>query len=228
MREATVGDYISLSEINESMEEAATTMFLNSVCGENSLEWTADDRRFALLWYYVHTERDHFYRIEYECSCGQTHSVAIDLMDVLDAYRPIDGKAERSIVVRGDKYVVVPFSGSSAEALELERIGIQALESEHGADSPEAGKARLQMRLNEIIYRIQGEGLEERIPTMSIGYAKELIDSVEKATDEMAHGLDTKYLAGEVFLLSPPLKCDKEVVTRCRVRFRNYDFIPQL
>jgi hypothetical protein len=228
IREATVADCISLADVNDAREEAATTVFLDAVCGEDSRLWTADDRRFALLWYYIHTEQDHFYKIEYECDCGETHKFKLDLKDVLDAYRPIDGPAERKIVVRGDEYVVVPLSGAAMESLELERIGIDAISCEKG-DGPEVAKARLQMHLNELIYKISGNThMESRIVEMSVGYARELITAVDDAISEMAHGIDTVYENGRIYILSPPHKCEKEVVTRCRVRFRCLDFIPEL
>jgi hypothetical protein len=226
MREATVADCISLADINESREEAATTMFLNAVCGQDSARWTADDRRFALLWYYVHTERDHLYRIEYECPCGQTHVFAFDLKDALDTYQAIDGKPERKIQVRGEELTVVPLTGAAMEALELERIGL----SGKSDDSPEARKARLQIRLNELIHRVRLDGFEKRITEMSVGHIKELMEAVALAGEEMAHGLDTVYEDGCVYLLAPAHQCPntKEVTTRCRVRFRAYDLIPQL
>ncbi len=228
MREATVADCIALADIAEDREEAATTFFLDAVTGGDTKQWTAEDRRFALLWYFVHVEQEHSYRVEYDCAhCGQTHSFHFDLKDILDTYRPIDGQPFRDITVRGEKIRVVPLSGAAVEALELERIGLDAAEAEHGPDSVEARKARLQMRLNELIHRTGID--EQKLVGLPMGNLQELVSAVAEATDEMAHGLESVYDTGRIYFLSPEHECpETKEVTRCRVRFWASEFIPEL
>lgn len=237
MREATVADCIALADVNPAREEAAATMFLDAVGGEgaDSRKWTADDRRFALLWYFVHTETDHSYQVQYDCGhCGEAHSFTFDLKTLLDSYRPINGKPERALTVGGQDLVVVPLDGAAMEALELERIGVEAAEAEHGADSVEARKARLQMRMNELLCRVRFAGVEDPesyLVGMSVKRLEALVDAVRNQGPALAHGLETEYEDGRVYFISPLHRCPNgkgKEETRCRVRFRGGEFIPQL
>lgn len=232
MREATVADCILLADVSEARDQAATTMFLDAVAGADSKKWTADDRCFALLWYYVHAEQDHAYRVDYDCGhCGQSHRFVFDLKQMLDTYQSLSQPAYRDIKVRGESVRILPLYGAAMEALELERIGLDETEKQCGADSVEAKKIRLQLRLNELVHRLEfAEGAaEDHVTAMSYGHLKDLVEAVDRAEGEMEHGLETVYDAGRIYFLSPPHECpEKKEVTRCRVRFRASEFIPQL
>ncbi|MFH1984775.1 MAG: hypothetical protein ABIL58_23285 [Pseudomonadota bacterium] len=234
LQEATVQVMIDMADINPAREEAATTRFLDAISGADSRTWTADDRRFALLWYFVHVETDHSYQVRYECGhCGETHQFTFDLKLLLDGYRDILGKPEAKVTVCGKEVTIVPLDGRAMEALELERIGIEAMEAEHGVDSVEARKARLQMRLNELLHRIRFAGVENpdaHLTGMKIAELRALTDAVAAAEEKMTHGIESIYDEGIVYLVSPPHACPKgeETETRCRVRFRTGEFIPKL
>ena len=71
LKEATVSDLLDFADVDPEHEEEVTTLFLNRLQDKgtfvDSLEWSCDDRRFALFWYWLHTTDDCDVVITYIC-----------------------------------------------------------------------------------------------------------------------------------------------------------------
>lgn len=250
LREATVEDCIDFAGVDEGHEEEVTTLFLNRIQDKgtysDSTTWTGESRRFALLWYWLHTTKDADVPHSYECShCGETHSFLLDYRKLFDEYMAIEGKPERDIEFDGQKIVVRPLAGSDLEVLEGMRLAL---------DGPEtSGSYRRQLasiklaRFERCLEFVQTETVVEkvkqvfrghkkekleasRLATLPVGKFEELVTMVQAKLEEMQHGLKSVYLDGQILLITPPHSCPnvKEATTRLRVPFRNSDQIPGL
>ncbi len=242
LNEATVEDAISLLDINEGREEAATTLFLNRIQRapvSDSRQWTGDDRRFALLWYFVSTETDHTMSVAYKCECGEEHSFDFDLANLLDQYKPIKEAAMREIDFEGNRLVIQPLNGKALEDLELEYLALKSLE-EAGEEGAAIRKQRTRANLKSLAYAVSyinpdgnlkdHEYTAEQVEGFGVGKFERLIDTVSGHLADMAHGLESVCEDGRIYLYAPEHQCPnrKEVKTRVWVRFRSNDFLPQL
>ncbi len=245
MREATVSDAIDFSGLSEHMEEAATTLFLDRLQDKakwtNPKDWTAEDRRFALFWYWLNTEKDHDIALTFDCPvCGEQHTQLINYRQFADTYKPIEGRPEREREFQGKKITVKPINGAGMEALETLRTVVSLSEAEHGKDSGQARQARTRLALTELVLMVRWEDepkengqaiRERRIEQMTITDFQDFATTVYSALAEMKHGLDCEVTEGKVVLLSQPIKCPnrpQEVGTRLRVPFRIDKYIPRI
>jgi len=234
LREATVADAIDFADIDESHEEELTTLFLQRMQDSGTVrdprKWTAEDRRFALYWYWLETTKDHDVALSYECShCGKTHVYLQNFRALADNYTPLDGAPEREVPWSGETLVVRPLTGGDMETLERMRMGDQ---------SPRRDAL---MRIERLALCVDFAGDPEknsekradakrkRISKMTLDEFSGFSSVVSDALAEMRHGLETEYHDGRLYLLMPPHKCpERGEQTRLRYTFRNIDYIPGL
>ena len=240
LREATVADAIDFADVDEGHEEELTTMFLGRMQDSGTVrdprKWTAEDRRFALYWYWLHTAKDHDVPLSYNCRhCGGKHVYLQNFRELSEHYTPINGPAEREGKWRGEKILVRPLTGWNLEALERMKIGVDA----------SAGAARNKGQAMMMFERLtmcvifsgdketdrakRGEKKRKRIMAMPLDEFSEFTNLVFGLLAEMKHGLEMEYDEGRFYLLMPAHKCpERGEQTRLRYPFRNIDYIPGL
>lgn len=244
-REANVADAMDFVEVDEGHDEEVTTLFLNRVQqSENytdSLTWTADDRRLALFWYWVNTSPDPAIPVTYECDhCGERHTYLLNMNDLIEGYKSIQGRAEREFEFEGEKIIVRPLKGSDMELLELKRLALADIEEMKGTSSGAYRRKLAEIRLLQFLCSVcdakqqdKLEAIENKVLQMPERKFVSLVDQVAEKLEEMEHGLKSEYVDGQIFLLAPPHKCPnqkgkEELKTLLRVPFRIKDFIPTL
>ena len=246
LREATVEDAIAFSDVAPAREESAATMFLNRVQDQekkrDSRDWTAEDRRFALVWYYVHVETDPRHQVEYQCShCGKSHAFEFDLKQLLNGYKALEGLPVRKAEFDGQEIIVYPLSGWAAEDLELEKLALDELAEDPGTNSAKYRMQEIRLRYRELLWSFSYadipigpnrlESNEERLTPLGLSQVRELSEIVAKKREEMAHGLKTEFVDGLAYLMSPPHQCpNREEVSEVQIwtPFRPGQFIPGL
>lgn len=149
LREATVAEVIDFAGVNVGQEEEVTTLFLNTVQEKASFVdsriWTAEDRRFGLLWYFMNTPGDKDMALSYECQhCGKTHDFLQDCRKLNDTYKPLKGAPEREFQWEGEKVTVRPVDGHGMEELEGMKLVLDSIGDEN---SGEYQKQAARMRL---------------------------------------------------------------------------------
>ena len=122
LRETTVADAIDFAGVQEGMEEAVTSLFLERLQDKATFtdpkKWTGEDRRLALFWYWMHTTDEFDPALSFECSvCGENHTVAVDLRQIANNYKVIQGKAERDVEFEDGTVIVRPLSGKAWKQL---------------------------------------------------------------------------------------------------------------
>lgn len=241
LREATVADAIDFAGIDPDHEEEVTTLFLNRLqekekeTYQDSATWTADDRRLALYWYWLHVTKDTTVPLTYDCHyCGKEHTYLQEFQELGNAYQTMVGKAQREIEFAGEKFTVRPLTGAAMENMEALRMQADFTRAAAGEESGAYRKALALLRLEMFILCIEGDGVRDKIMGMSHGLFSDLAGGVTDALAEMKHGLESVQEDGKIYLLMPPHQCpdhagnDKEALTRLRVSFRNSDYIPGL
>ena len=245
LREATVRDVIDLADIDEAHEEQGATLFLNRMQDRetriNAKTWTAEDRRTILFWYWIHSAKDTSMALTYECDhCGEKHSFLQDMRILGQEYTSLKGEPEREL--RGG-LIVRPYSGADMEYLERGRLSLSVTAKEHGKESGAYRKKEAQIRLLLLLLGLHTkteppelnkrvDTMEKRVLSMTTTEFTEIMEQVQEAFTDMAHGLETTMDEhGRIFLITPPHKCPtderKEATTRLRVPFRNIDYIPK-
>jgi hypothetical protein len=237
LREATVADAIDFADVDDSHEEELTTLFLARVQEgqiQDSRNWSAEDRRFALYWYWLHTVKDHEISLSYECEhCGGRHVYLQDLGALAESYMPISGQPLRSAKWHDDPIVVHPLTGRDVEALERMRLAKEV------AQGLVRKKIETEMMLERLIMSVsfadktpdKPNNAKDRkmILAMSLEEFSEFAGLVSGLLLEMKHGLESVHEDGRLFLLMPPHKCPEGGgETRLRYPFRNSDYIPSL
>jgi hypothetical protein len=242
LREATAGDALDFSDIDAGHEEAATSLFLNTVQDKSTFydakEWTGEDRRFALVWYFLHTEQDTSMTVTYDCDhCGEEHTFTFDLKELSDGYADISGKPEREFEFDEQRVIVRPLTGTQLETLEMERLALVDAEARKGVSSGEYRKQKIRIKLRSLAFRCEFPGIdneekETKILSFEIKKIERFLEEVGSRLADMQHGLPSEYKDGKIFLVSPPHSCpqkkEMDATTRIRVPFRTGDFIPEL
>lgn len=252
LREATVADAIDFSDINRECEEEATTLFLDRLQEKEKYSdprlWTAEDRRFALFMYHLHTTTEKDYVLEWVCdTCTKDpkkpvkHAVAINLADIASEYTPIEGKPVRDVIHEGHAILVHPLLGKDAELLEKSRMNISLLEK----SGEPARKERNQLTFLRLLCCMDIVGLdpdatpeerrpkvEEFITKMSISEFLAFRPKILSAMDSLKHGLRSTFVDGRIMLESPVVYCPedtaKERGLRLQFPFRTFEYIPVL
>jgi len=242
LREATVNDCIEIAGADPDHEEEVTTAFLGRVLetpGEDPLKWTAEDRRLAIYWYWLHTARDIEIPVDYECPfCHGNHVYLQDGRDIAAEAVDLEGPAFREFEHSGETVRIVPLSGAAAEDLEVSRIGRKVLEDE--GKHAERRRAEVMDRIDYLAMVLRFKDCDQenakdfdtrksRLLRMGKGEFKELAAKAQQAMDSMAHGLRTVYEAGRVYIELPVHVCPVAGgSTRIRFPFRCHDYIAEL
>lgn len=247
LRIATVQETIEFSSVMLEHEEALTTLFLNTVQKPDSYrdcrDWTADDRRFALFWYYLHTRKDTGVSLPYECPhCNESHVHNFNLRELAEHYQAVKGKSFRDVDFAGMGYRVAPLNGHALEKLE----GLRLVLSEMEEGTPAFEQQRSEIRFHEVLYKLSNrkdfekspykreQALKNTLLAMPESEFSELAALVSDAVDDMKHGLNTEIAEGQVLLVSPSDQCPtlqqqgKEVATVLHLPFRDYHYIPRI
>jgi hypothetical protein len=245
LREATVADAIDFADVDDGHEEELTTMFLGRMQDTGTVrdprKWTAEDRRFALYWYWLHTTKDHDVALSYDCRhCGANHIYLQNFRDLADHYTPIDSPAEREGSWKGEKIMVRPLTGTDMEALERMRLGLNAARA-GGEKSAAYKKGQAMMMFERLVLSLaftgdkdpdkatRSEKLRKKIMGLTLDQFAEFTDLVFGKLGEMKHGLEMEYEDGRLYLIMPPHQCpERGEQTRLRYTFRNSDYIPGL
>lgn len=242
LREATVEDCEFFAETDDDNEEVMATQVLDllQTNAEKFIDprtMTADDRRVAAFWYYISTATDSTIHTPYECPhCGQTHDPLIDLRDIGARYKPIEGRAYRTIEHDGKTLIVTPHNGYLMQELEglrmqMEKSGqhkkMQAVIARHdvvGTLSLPDDKRPRDTRIEE---------MEKWVRSLSLTSYLDLKDKRDAMLESMRHGLQTIIQDGQILLLTDLIQCetkkeDASAVTRLRVPFRLGEMLPRL
>lgn len=247
LREATVGDAIDFADVAEDHEEELTTLFLNRLQDKatfiDAKTWTAEDRRFALYWYWLHTTKDTEIALTYECGhCGKTHTFLQDFRKLAEAYTPIKGLPERDIEWEGERITVRPLTGIDMEILQNRTIVLRSIAGDQGETSGAYRKQAAMLRIERLLMHIdfavdasredsakRYEARRRRIIGLTTEKFSSLADLVFTTLNDLRHGLEMEYADGSLNLIMPPHICpEKGGETRLRVPFRNSDYIPGL
>ena len=235
LHEATVNDALDFSSVDPSLEEMATTLFLNTIQEKDtfvdSKTWTGEDRRYGLFRYYLETTRDVAIPLSYNCSiCGKQHTQDIHLSKILNTYRPMDGEPFREFVHEGHNIIVAPLTGADLEKLEAyhydlatsEDVDLDTLSSEERRDLEKMLRLKRQrITLCTILACLdmpyldkngtkesRAEKVQDAIMKMSVSEFKEFRDKIEGALKGLQHGLQCSYVDGRLCIEIPDVKCD--------------------
>lgn len=245
IREATTAETLDFCDVMIDHEEALTTKFLNTVQDKASYtdcaKWTAQDRRLALFWYWIHTTEDTHVDLDYTCPhCQKTHNHQFDMRDLASDYQEIQGKAERDLKFNSRRLLVTPLKGHHMETLENMRLGL----SVHKTDSSHYLRLKADICVQTLLFEISftddhedDEGkrissINNWVRELSETKFHELQEKVSALQDEMIHGLPSTIRDGKIMLKSPKHICpntkDKEVTTELLLPFRDYMRIPRI
>lgn len=251
LKESTVADALTFADVDIDHEEEVTTLFLKTLQPperySDSQQWTGEDRRFALFWYWIHTEKNTAVPLKYDCDfCGKPHTYGFDFKSMVEHYTSIKGKPFREIEFNGEKITVKPLNGKNLEDLELMQAQLNLIENENdqGVKSGAYQKQKALINLTRLLMVIdftadkeqdpekRYSNREDKVLAMTGSKFADLMNLVEGALADMVHGLNSAYENGRIDLVTPPHKCpnreEKEAKTRIRVPFWNSDYIPRL
>lgn len=221
LRAPNVADYRSFCGMSPELEEYTATQWLNRLLlteGQDSADWTAQDRRTALYWLFIHTRDNTVMTQEYQCDhCKQVHTRQIDLLDlsssITSASRTLKEPLPPELIGGG---FVVPLNGHAMMWLEAARNN----RDEQEPDSQEYEIAHADLRIKELAASIhlseQPEGLEhtdafewnyQRLLTVELNTFARLAAFVQLTLQEMDHGLESVYVDGEIALVTPAHTC---------------------
>lgn len=249
IREATTAEALDFCDVLPEHEEALTTKFLNTIQDKESFtdsqQWTAEDRRLALFWYWLHTTEETFVSLEYECPhCNGTHKHEFDMRELADGYQEITGMASRDIVFEDRKLLIAPLTGLHMEELENMRLAL-SVENEN---SPWAEKKKAEIRFHKLKFALsmaddhekssykRDAALNNWLRELPETKYQALQEKVGEALQSMVHGLQSKITDdGKIMLRSPLHVCptikakeNKEVTTELLLPFRHYIRIPRV
>lgn len=221
LRAPNVADYRAFCGMAPELEEYAATQWLNRLLlteGQDSADWTAQDRRTALYWLFIYTRDNTVMTQEYHCEhCDQLHTRQIDLLDlspsIASANRALKEPLPVDLVGEG---FVVPLNGHAMMWLEAARNSRD--EQEPGSQEYEIAHADLRikelaaaLRLNE-----QPEGIDaadafewnyERLLSIDLNRFARLAAFIQLTLQDMDHGLESVYVEGEIALVTPAHQC---------------------
>lgn len=243
LREATVSDAIDFSDVDGDHEEKATTLFLERVQDKatcsNPSKWTAEDRRFALFWYWLHTAKDLEVPMTFECDhCGEKHTVLVGMSKIAEEYQPISGKPERDLLFDGTPIIVSPLDGDAMTEIENMRINRDGAIEEHGENSGPARQYETKLRMLSFLRSISIDGkskedTEHWLLGLTTTEFAALFGRVSEAISSMKHGLPSTVEDFRIMLITPPIQCevkkeDKDATTRLTFPFRAFNYIPRI
>lgn len=235
LKHATVADMIDFAGVDVGHEEELTSIFLNRLQDKSTYSdaklWTAEDRRLALFWYWLHTTKDFEQALSYDCEhCGIQHTFLFDYRQLSEGYQTIKGKPERDFEFNDVAVTVRPLDGSDMEVVESMRLELEAIREEQGINSGAYRKLDALMKITRL--QAATDYPREKIMALEIDQFSHFVETVHSLLEDMSHGLESKYHEGRISLMIPPHQCpnvkDREATTRLWVFFRNSEYIPQL
>ena len=234
LRQAVVSECEAFSSFADDVQEPVisdmlTTLQHNDAKYTDPRNWTIQDRLFAAVWYYAATSAETEIHIPYNCPhCGENHDELIHYSALLENYKDIEGRAERTISdIGGYDWVVKPLNGWDAEELEGLRVS-RDLHEKGTAEYNKANSVLVRHKLVCMVYPSDLKGSRDNriektqriiMDMLANDYLK-LSKAVNSAQNEMDHGLDVSEIDGNLFFHTPPLACEKEVGKSTRVRFQ--------
>jgi len=178
-REITVQDAISLSKVNEKLEEKATTWWLNSLQPEedrfDSAEWSQEDRMLGLLYLFLLTQEDVKRNISYECTqCGERHTFLADYSFL--ATKNVEAlEAWPSVSLLDGKYTMEPLRGKDLEELEQLRLS-------------ETDMSDNQFKLQVLAKRLKQPA--DELAKLTLKEYVQLLTEADEKIGELTHGID--------------------------------------
>jgi hypothetical protein len=242
-RAPTVADYRAFCGLSMKMEEAVTTDWLDRLLidkEQSSANWTAQDRRTALWWIYIHTRQNTVITQSYKCShCDQTHGRQFDIVELGAGLSSAGRSMMEPIDMPGVKSgAIVPLRGYAMQAIEMARNERDELDP----DSAEYEQAHADMRIKEaaasLVFDDEPKGLEfddllsqrlEYLMTLDLERQfKPLLAKIALVLRDMHHGLATTYHEGDVSIITPDHTCPvKQSEAKSAVEKLMADGIPE-
>lgn len=215
-----VAHCMKLSDLDADRDEAATTLFLNMLQGNNdsatyvnSQEWTGQDRRTALWWIYIATHEEKKLPYEFDIE-GESIIHDIDLLELGEHTSVLSINPNIPILFNsnGTEYsgTVSSLNGHHLEQIELLRISRQ----QYKPGTASYNRISSQIAIREIVYAVCIEGEPENrdeahkyrfeiISKMDIETEfKPLIIRIDDAKRQLIHGLPTVYEDGRYYLVA--------------------------
>mgnify|MGYP005991548919 CR=1 FL=1 len=228
-KEPTVADCVEFSGLQEIREEALTSVYLSHLLeGDGDpRDWTAEDRRTALWWIWVHinTESEDATKLkfDYHCPhCEKEHATKVDLVELDEGLVMLDKLPEKTGCVPYEgkelEFKIKPLTGHDLEAIEELRVERSYLDNEVSEFAQLSAKIRT-MELAGCIEFLdednQDKPVSERIEARLnriMSFPKERVfrpiaQQVMLHLASAHHGLDCIYEEGSVKLISPPNRC---------------------
>lgn len=221
-RAPTVADYRTFCGLSMKMEEAVATDWLDRLLidkTQSSLNWTAQDRRTALWWIYIHTRQNTVMTQSYECShCKQTHGRQFDVIELGDGLSTAGRSMMEPIDMPGvKKGYITPLRGEAMQTVELARNDRDELDP----DSSEYELAHVDMRFKEaaasLVFFDEPKGADhDELMALRLEYLmtldlerqfKPLLAKIALVLRDMHHGLATTYYEGNVSIITPDHVC---------------------
>ena len=236
LSEMTVKNAIAISRASEALSEECTTAFLNAIRQDDasdSSEWTAQDRVFALMWYYIHTVKESdspTISFKYQCNhCGEAHSELFNLNNALDTTEYLDSDVAREFDFNGKKITVKSLTGADMQALEEQRLAINL--SDKNESRVHAAEARAQKVIRSIASVESVESVEDWVKSLPIKTYEQLKQAIDSSVASLNHGPMVEISEiGEVSILINDLRCknSKEEVTNVSLPFFDFSWIPAI
>ncbi|PLR29546.1 morphogenetic protein [Chimaeribacter californicus] len=236
-------------------EERDTTEYLNLLqtaeTKNDSVNWTAQDRRTALWWIFINSRKDPMISFGYQCShCGEEHWSDVNMQNLADDLTVLDVKPEMdagTITVQGEPYewICKPLDGHAMECLERMRQNLPPA----GRDRKAYERAVTALRLWELVYQVRlADDTEKDFETSAVARHAliekmdvnteftQLAAKVGEMQEKLDHGLKIRMDKGESCLLMPPHPCNSDKFKEAAIRpttellvtFRNSQFIPNI
>lgn len=231
LREASVADCEQFADTDARHNERLSTLIFRTLQSSpehysDPADWTAQDRQLIAFWYYAHTTDDTSIHLPYDCPhCGEHHDALVQLTEIAEQYRSIQGLAYRFIEHDGQRYMVKPLDGHAME--ELEGLRAELPDDVNSADYRRVEAVIKRHSLVACLFlpdekrprdtRIRV--MEKMVRSLPISSANALNAKVEGALAEMEHGLPSAIVDGETLITAPPVECDKEAGRSTRLRF---------
>ncbi|WFQ78117.1 hypothetical protein PXH59_00270 (plasmid) [Xenorhabdus sp. SF857] len=249
IREATTAESLDFCDVVPEHEEVLTTKFLNTIQDKvsfiDSRDWTAEDRRLGLFWYWIHTTEDTYVELDYQCPhCQQTHTHQFDMRDLADNYQEMEGMACRELTFENRKLVVSPLTGKHMEELESIRLSLMIEDNKSSAAVRKKAEIRFYKLKAKLYLSDDHEKNSSRREANLNNWLRELPETryvtltkaVDSVINEMTHGLPSKISEdGKIMLRSPIHTCptikkteNREVTTELLLPFRDYRRIPRV
>lgn len=224
-RTPTVEDGLMFCDLNEHQEESNTTRFLNHMQDtskqplNDSGLWTGEDRRTALWWIFISTHDSGSVPFSYECSCGETHYLDLNMPELMETTTALLKLPESTVTVfvKGEakSAKVSPMNGYALEHVEMLRNELESFDE----DSIEHKIAANDLAITELAHCLtfdvqpedSAEALDYKIALIKSMYLntefRDAFVKVEKLLRESRHGLLCKYEQGRFYLVATIDEC---------------------